>query len=619
MKTHFTFFSGKGGVGKTTMASATAIHYADEGQKTLIVTTDPASNLADVFEQVIGHQVTPVQGVPNLWTMEIDPDKATEEYRERVLAPLRAVMPSGVVAVVEEQLRSPCTTEIASFDRFVDFMDRPQFEQVIFDTAPTGHTLRLLQLPVDWSRHIEEAAQGSGRTCIGPVQAIQESKAKYDLAVSLLQSPEDTSFTFVMVPEETSVYETARSAEELGRIGIRSYGLVVNQILPEEARGIPFFRRRLEMQQRYLEEIDQRFHVPQRRMALRDNEVKGVASLRAVGLDLFRGEGSLSQSKDASATSSAVSARQTFIPSVLAGPDTIRQALPLLEPAGSQTRAVFFTGKGGVGKTIVSCVTALETAARGHRTLLLTTDPAAHIGEVLEQKVADQIVPVTGVPNLWAVMIDQTKAVETYKEKILADARGRYSEDMLAAVREELESPCTEEMAAFDRFAGYVDSHEYDVVVFDTAPTGHTLRLLELPFDYSRQVELMVTTSAESEAAKSDTQQRFDRIIARLRDPNQTTFAFVVYPESTPVIEAYRAMLDLRDAGIGTQLVVANQVLPPEHCTVEFFRRRQQMQAKYLEETRERFGVPVLTLPLLDTEVRGLAALESARRMLYGG
>ncbi|MGE5589164.1 MAG: TRC40/GET3/ArsA family transport-energizing ATPase [Bacillota bacterium] len=621
MKTHFTFFSGKGGVGKTTMASATAIHYADAGQKTLIVTTDPASNLADVFEQEIGHHVTPIQGVPNLWAMEIDPDRATEEYRERVLAPLRAVMPQDVVNVVEEQFRSPCTTEIASFDRFVDFMDHPQFDQVIFDTAPTGHTLRLLQLPVDWSRHIEEAAQGSGRTCIGPVQAIQESKAKYDLAVSLLQSPEDTSFTFVLVPEETSLYETARSAEELGHIGIRSYNLIVNQILPEDAREIPFFRRRWEMQQQYLQEIDQEFAVPKRHMLQRDNEVKGIASLRAVGRDLF-GEGSSTApplQRAEALTSSPNAADQplegTPIPS---NTDTLRQVRPLLEPKGGQTRSVFFTGKGGVGKTIVSCVTALDAAARGHRTLLLTTDPAAHIGEVLEQKVEDEIVPVKGVPNLWAVMIDQGKAVVAYKEKILADARGRYSEDMLAAVQEELESPCTEEMAAFDRFSAYVDSRDFDVVVFDTAPTGHTLRLLDLPFDYSRQVEMMVTTSAESKATKSETQERFDRIIARLRDPDQTTFAFVVYPESTPVIEAYRAMLDLRDAGIGTQLVVANQVLPPEHCTNAFFRRRQQMQAKYLGEIRRRFDVPVLTLPLLDSEVRGLPALQEARRLLYG-
>ena len=624
MNTHYTFFSGKGGVGKTTMASATAVHHAEQGQKTLIVTTDPASNLADVFEQEIGHKVTPIEGVPNLWAMEIDPDRATEEYRERMLAPLRTVMPPDVVRVVEEQFRSPCTTEIASFDRFVDFMDHPQFDQVIFDTAPTGHTLRLLELPVDWSRHIEESARGSGRTCIGPVQAIQDSKAKYDLAVSLLRTPEDTSFVFVLAPEETSVYETARSARELEHIGIQSFQLIINGILPEEACEVPFFRRRFNMQQGYLKEIEAKFFVPTRRMFLRDNEVKGIVALRDVAMDLLATNGPVAHRNGAVAPTSPASSRGASNGAdrsidLLASPETVRRARELLWPRAGQTRSIFCTGKGGVGKTTVSCVTALEAAAQGYRILLLTTDPAGHIGEVLDQKVEDEVVPVRGVPNLWAVMVDQAKAVQAYKERILADARKRYSEDMLAAVREELESPCTEEMAAFDRFAAYADSHDYDIIVFDTAPTGHTLRLLELPFDYSRQVEMMVTTTAESEAAKSETQERLDRIIARLRDPEQTTFTFVVYPESTPVIEAYRAMLDLRDAGIATQLAVANQVLPPEHCTSEFFRRRQAMQAKYLGEIRRRFEVPVLTLPLLDSEIRGLPALEEARRLLYRG
>ena len=177
-QTRYLFFSGKGGVGKTTMACATAVHYAEQGLKTLIITTDPASNLADVFEIEIGHKITPL-GVPNLWGMEIDPDISTQEYRERILGPMRAVMPGDVMKVLEEQFNSPCTTEIASFDRFVDFMVAEKegkgetYDVVIFDTAPTGHTIRLLELPVDWSKHIEESAKGGGNTCIGPVASIQ--------------------------------------------------------------------------------------------------------------------------------------------------------------------------------------------------------------------------------------------------------------------------------------------------------------------------------------------------------------------------------------------------------------------------------------------------------------
>src|SRR3990170_6289884 len=246
--TKYIFFSGKGGVGKTTMACATAVHYANKGKKTLIVTTDPASNLADVFETEIGHKITPL--LNNVWGMEIDPDKATEEYRERILAPMRAVMPESVMAVLEEQFNSPCTTEIASFDRFVDFMvaekegKGKKYDVVIFDTAPTGHTIRLLELPVDWSKHIEESAKGSGQTCLGPVQSIQDSKDKYDRATALLKDPGRTTFIFVMRPEELSLYETLRASKELETIGIKSGEIIINGILPEEVCTSDFFKRK---------------------------------------------------------------------------------------------------------------------------------------------------------------------------------------------------------------------------------------------------------------------------------------------------------------------------------------------------------------------------------------
>jgi len=236
---------------------------------------------------------------------------------------------------------------------------------------------------------------------------------------------------------------------------------------------------------------------------------------------------------------------------------------------------------------------------------------------VLSQHVGDTIQPVEGVKNLSATIIDQRKATEEYKARIIADASAKYSPDMLIAIREELESPCTEEMAAFDKFMHYVESNEFQVVVFDTAPTGHTLRLLELPFDYSDQVSLMVTTTDRSATAKSETQQRFERIIARMKDPERSVFAFVVYPESTPVVEAYRAMLDLKAAGIPTQFVVANQVLSAENCTNEYFARRQAMQTKYLKEIRERFQLPMAVMPLLDTEIKGLEMVARAARALF--
>jgi len=548
--------------------------------------------------------------------MEIDPDKATEEYRERILSPMRAVMPESVMAVLEEQFNSPCTTEIASFDRFVDFMvaekegKGERYDVVIFDTAPTGHTIRLLELSVDWSKHIEDSAKGGGNTCIGPVASIQENKVKYDEATSLLADAERTTFMFVLQPEETSVYETKRSSKELNKIGVKNVELIINGMLPEEVCEHPFFKSRFDMQQKYIKIIESDFPLKIRKMYQRDGEIKGVERILNIEKDLF-----------------ANSTKQTYvIPQGTGGngkllkkefhkfiPDSIDEIIT----RNGKTKSIFFTGTGGVGKTVISVVTAFKFASDGYKTLLLTTDPAAHIGEVLEQTITDHIQKVKGVENLWSVIVDQEKATEEYKQRIIEESKPKYSEDMMVAIKEELESPCTEEMAAFDKFMGYVESDDYDFVVFDTAPTGHTLRLLELPFDYSDQVSLMVTTNQKSQDAKSVTQKRFDKVIARMKDPNQSIFSFVVYPESTPVIEAYRAMLDLKEAGIKTQFVVANQVLEPEYCTNEFFIKRRKMQEKYLAEIKERFQLPVTVMPLLESEIKGLSMIDKAANLLF--
>jgi len=584
--TRYIFFSGKGGVGKTTMACATAIHYATKGKKTLIVTTDPASNLADVFEREIGHKITPIKGVPNLSAMEIDPDEATREYKERIIGPFREVMPEDVIVSMEENLSGPCTTEMASFDRFIDFMETDEYDVIVFDTAPTGHTIRLLELPVDWSKHIEESAKGSGQTCLGPVQSIQGSKEKYDRATALLRNPDRTTFIFVMRPEELSLYETLRAAKELETIGIKSGDLIINGILPEEVCEMEFFRRKWERQQEIMKETEKAVEKPKRYMLLRDSEVKGVNPLKGVAEELFNGK------RPEHSHAGAVPEEPGF---TIEKPDIDSLWLPQ-----EGTKALFFTGKGGVGKTTISCIAAVYASQKGFKTLLITTDPAAHIGEVLDVKVGSE--PVEIAPNLHAVMVDQETAFREYKKGILDDARGKYSEDMLATMEEELNSPCTEEMAAFDKFVQFIEGREYDVVVFDTAPTGHTLRLLDLPFDYAKQVEMMVCGDEAKEAA----QNRFREIINILRDGERTIFNLVLYPESTPIMESYRAMLDLKEAGIETQLVVANMILPEEVCVNDFFRNRRAMQMKYLEEIRDRFNLPILIFPLFEEEPRGL-------------
>jgi len=599
--TQYLFFSGKGGVGKTTMATATSIHHAVRGKKTLIVTTDPASNLADVFEQEIGHKITPINGVPNLWAMEIDSDVATKEYKERIIGPFREVMPEDVIASLEENLSGPCTTEMASFDRFIDFMEGNEYDIIVFDTAPTGHTIRLLELPVDWSKHIEQSAKGSGQTCLGPVQTIQDSKEKYDRATALLKDSARTTFIFVMRPEALSLYETLRASKELETIGIKSGQIIINGIFPVEVCEVAFFKKKYESQQQVIKETKEAIQKPIQYMLLRDNEVKGLLGLSDVALELFDGS-----RPSATSETGVLMLREAAV----AHPDTDKLFLP--DP-GKGTKAIFFTGKGGVGKTSISCVAAVHIANKGFKTLIVTTDPAAHLGEVFGVRVGSE--PARIMDNLFAVMIDQEQAFKEYKERTLAEARGKYSEDMVAAMEEELNSPCTEEMAAFDKFVRFIEGKEYDVVVFDTAPTGHTLRLLDLPFDYAKQVELMVSTN-DSKGVKTETQNRFREIISLLRDRDRAVFSFVLYPESTPMMESYRAMLDLKKAGIETQLIVANLVLPEEVCVKDFFRNRRRMQMKYLKVINEKFGLPVLRFPMMQEEISGLERLKQAARLV---
>jgi arsenite/tail-anchored protein-transporting ATPase len=608
--TQFIFFSGKGGVGKTSMACTHAVRYADEGKRTLIVTTDPASNLADVFEQEIGHQVTPIAGVPNLSAMEIDPDKATQEYIDRAMDPIRAAFPPQIVQVMEEQMSGPCTAEVAAFDRFTDFLDVPSdngttFDVVIFDTAPTGHTIRLLELPAEWSQSIDAASAGSGQTCLGPAAAIQDAKHKYERALASMRQSAQTQFVFVLHPEAISIKETRRAIGELSKLDIHNFRLIVNGIIPPDGADNPLFEARAEMQSRYLDQIEREFTYSKQRMTLLSDEIKGAAKLRQVGKIFFDGLSPLP------VVEGVRGAGETFASSL----DDVRARL---SPNGHR-RTVFFAGKGGVGKTVASCVTAVWLARQGHKTLLLTTDPAAHLGDVLDTPVGDEVMAVAGQPNLWAVKIDPKAAAETYKSRILDDARQRgRPESAIKVMEEELNSPCTEEMAAFDKFIEYASQDEWQAVVFDTAPTGHTLRLLELPVDWSKQIDVKVFASVDATAADDVAKQRFGKVIEMMSNPEQSTFAFVMYPEATPILEAWRAAQELGTVGVHPGLVVANMVIPSEQATTPFVQSRRAMQEKYLVEIGERFGVPLVQIPLLPREVKGLEMLAELGEQVYG-
>ena len=609
--TRFVFFSGKGGVGKTSMAAVAAVRSAEQGRRTLIVTTDPASNLADVFEQPIGHRVTPIEQVPGLFAMEIDPDRATQEYIDHAMAPIRAAFPEPMVQVMEEQMSGPCTSEVAAFDRFTDFLelslgDGEGFDRVIFDTAPTGHTIRLLELPAEWSQTIDAASEGSGQTCIGPAAAIQDSKAKYERALRSLRDAALSTFIFVVQPEELAIRETRRAINELERLDIHTHRLIVNAVIPADATE-PLFAERAMLQARYLSAMSTALPYPTERMPLLAGEIMGVERLRKVARIFFDGE-STGAGGYAPMVGSAALHSTTDLAAVRAR----------LLPAGSR-RTIFFAGKGGVGKTVASCLTAVWLAGRGSRTLLLTTDPAAHLGDVLGRPVGDEAARVEGVPSLWAAKIDPKVTADAYKARILIDARQRgRPETTIAVMAEELESPCTEEIAAFDKFIEHASQGDWDVVVFDTAPTGHTLRLLQLPLEWSKQLDVKVFASVDTTAADDVAKQHFGEVIAMMRDPSRSTFAYVMYPESTPILEAHRMAEELRTIGIEPGLVVANMVIPPDQASGPFVRARRAMQERYLAEMQERFPVALLQIPLLPYEVKGLDRLEGLARELLG-
>lgn len=290
----------------------------------------------------------------------------------------------------------------------------------------------------------------------------------------------------------------------------------------------------------------------------------------------------------------------------------------LIYPQNGRRKNIFYSGKGGVGKTSMACITAVHTAKKGFKTLLMTTDPAAHIGNVLDKPVTDKITKIDGLENLYAVKIDQKKATEAYKNQILDDARGKFDENTVKAMEEELNSPCTEEMAAFQKFIEYASSDDFEVIVFDTAPTGHTLRLLELPMDWSKQIQLKAGLSAGISEADKEQKEKFDKVMEMMKDEEETTFSFVMYPEKTPIIEAYRASEELKTVGIKTRMVVANMIIPEEQAVTSFFKNRRNMQLKYLEEIKERFNeAAVLVVPMYESQIKGLEMLERISHNIF--
>ncbi len=510
-----------------------------------------------------------------------------------MIAPLRALLDEKNLQVMKEQMNSPCVEEVAAFDKFIEFMDDPLYDVVVFDTAPTGHTIRLLELPSGWCSELDKG----GSTCIGPSSSLQGAKLKYEKAIAHLQDSDETSFVFVLRPEHSSILETKRSSAELSKLGIVTSFFIVNGMLPEAASTDRFFKKKWNEEQAIVKRIEDEFQGKKLFYPLRDSEISGLPLLESVGQTLYENLKEQTAVSEEAATGLSSGGDQRASSVFKKRQDLLSFFTPV-----NGTRYLFFTGKGGVGKSTVACATSVYLAEKGLKTLIVTTDPASHLQNIFGQPIEPEPTAIAGFNNLFASRIDQKKAWEEYSKRILKAVEDK-EEEIRKAVEEDLNSPCAQEMAAFEKFMSYFELHDYDVFIFDTAPTGHTLRLLELPSDWKGFIDLGTLTKKTSD----ETMTKYAHVIEVMRDRDSSTFVFVMYPEFTPMMEAWRASQDLKkQVGIETALVAVNYVLPEKFGRNTFFNNRRRQQEKYIKEIKERFKTPIFTIPLLDHEPEGL-------------
>jgi arsenite-transporting ATPase len=529
--TRLLFFTGKGGVGKTSLACATAVMLADRGRKVLLVSTDPASNLGQVFGMSIGEQTpTAITAVPRLDALNINPETAAQTYRDRVIGPVRGILPPDALQGMEEQLSGACTTEIAAFDEFTglltDGLATGRYDHVIFDTAPTGHTLRLLQLPTAWSNFLESSQ--SGASCLGPLSGLDKQRQQYARAVAELANGAMTTMVLVARPQRAALAEADRTSRELAALGIANQRLVINGVLPESQVADPLAAALRSREARALEGMpDALRSLRQERVALQPRNMVGVAALRAlVGPG---GEASPMSGADEPGQLPALPALASLI-------DQIEQ-----EGHG----LVMVLGKGGVGKTTVAAAIAVELASRGHEVHLTTTDPAAHLSMTLEAAL-----PQALASRLVVDRIDPEVERDRYREHVLATKGAGLDEHARALLEEDLRSPCTEEIAVFQALSRVMQESRRKFVVVDTAPTGHTLLLIDATGAYHRDVVRHTSPDV-----------RVVTPMMRLQDPTQTKMVIVTLPETTPVLEAEALAADLRRAGIEPWAWVVNSSL----------------------------------------------------------
>ncbi len=547
--TRHVFFTGKGGVGKTSLSCATGLALAESGRRVLIVSTDPASNLDEVLGTGLAGTPIAVAGAPNLFAMNIDPEATARAYRERMLAPYRGILPAAAIASMEEQFSGACTVEIAAFDEFAKLLGAPEttagFDHVIFDTAPTGHTLRLLTLPSAWSGFI--ASSTGGASCLGPLAGLETQKALYAATVAALADPARTTVVLVGRAEAAALREAERTRGELAELGVVNLCLAVNGVFEPASPGDAVADALAGRGRAALAAL------PPGLAALPRSETPFLPD-GTVGLDALR---AMRRPPPPTALPAAVATAP--LPDGLA---------PLMDDLARAGRGVIMTmGKGGVGKTTIAATVATALARRGHPVLLSTTDPAAHVQAAVDQP----------VPGLTVSRIDPAAEVARYRDEVMAKAGTGLDAAGRAMLEEDLRSPCTEEIAVFRAFARTVDSGKTGFVVLDTAPTGHTILLLDAAEAYHREV---LRTQAEMPDSVR-------QLLPRLRDPAFTRILVVTLAEATPVHEAERLQDDLARAGILPYAWVINQSLRASGTGDPQLARRGRCELPFIERVAD--------------------------------